>query len=65
MRITSDDVRFYIRRLYFTERLSFEQIADKLGLAVRTVRGAIVIDGGARPASPARTPGPFHQESDA
>ena len=62
MRITSDDVRMYIRRLYFAERLTFEQIADRLGLSVRTVRRAVVIDGGVRPS---RKPGPFHKESDA
>lgn len=61
MRITSNDVRQHIRRLYFTERLSFEQIAERLGLSLRTVRRAVVIDGGVRPA---RTPGPFHKESD-
>ena len=62
MRITSNDVRVYIRRLYFTERLSFEQIADRLGLSLRTVRRAVVIDGGVRTAC---RPGPFHKESDA
>ncbi len=61
MRITSNDVRQHIRRLYFTERLSFEQIAERLGFSVRTVRSAVVIDGGAHPA---RTPGPFQKESD-
>lgn len=62
MAVISNDVRQHIRRLYFTERLSFEQIAERLGFSLRTVRRAIVIDGGIRPT---RNPGPFHKESDA
>lgn len=62
MRITSHDVQLHVRRLYFTERLTFEQIAERLGMSLRTVRRAVVIDGGLRPP---RNPGPFHKESDA
>lgn len=56
-----DEVRLMIRRLFFTERLSIEEIAERLGFSVRTVRRAVVIDGGA-----SRQPqhGPFHKESD-
>ena len=55
-----ESVRIYIRRLYFTERLSFEQIASRLDVPLDTVRKAVVIDGGV---PPTRKPGPFHEEN--
>ena len=56
-----DDVRVHIRQLFFTEHLSIEEIAERLGFSVRTVRRAVVIDGGAdRPI----VRGPFHKEND-
>ncbi|MGN6105490.1 MAG: hypothetical protein ACTHU0_10330 [Kofleriaceae bacterium] len=57
MRPIRESVRVVIRRLYFTERRSFEQISERLGVSTQTVRDAIVLDGGARP--PRKT-GPFH-----
>ena len=56
MSLQADDVRLLIRRMYFTEHFSIEQIAGCTGLPVHTVRRAIVIDGGAR------VTGPYHQE---
>ncbi len=57
-----DDVRVQIRRLFFTERLSIDQIAERLGFSVRTVRRAVVIDGGA---DRRRVHGPYNsQEND-
>lgn len=60
MRPIRESLRIYIRRLYFTERLSFEQIARRLDVSLATVRNAVVLDGGV-PA--AREPGPFHEEN--
>ena len=60
MRPMSESVRIHIRRLYFTQRLSFEQIAERLGIPTDIVRDAVVIDGGL---AKARTPGPFYQEN--
>lgn len=53
-----DDVRLLIRRMYFTEHFSIEQIAGCTGLTGRTVRRALVIDGGLR------VTGPYHQENE-
>jgi len=53
-----DDVRLLIRRMYFTERFSIGQIAGCTGLSARTVRRALVIDGGVR------VTGPYHQEDE-
>ncbi len=61
MRPIRESIRVYIRRLYFTNRMSFEQIAERLGVSVAIVRGAVVIDGGA---APAPQPGPFLKERD-
>ena len=60
MRPMSEGVRIHIRRLYFTQRLSFEQVAERLGIPTDIVRDAVVIDGGL---PNARTPGPFHEEN--
>ena len=49
-----DDVRIHMRQLFFTEHLSIEEIAERLGFSVRTVRRAVVIDGGAERARGAR-----------
>jgi hypothetical protein len=51
-----DDVRLLIQHMYFTERFSIAQIAGCTGLSARTVRRALVIDGGLR------VTGPYHQE---
>ena len=56
-----DDVRVLIRRMFFSERLSIEQIAERIGFSTHTVRRAIVIDGGIR-AIP--EPGPYHEENE-
>lgn len=58
MRPIRESLRIHIRRLYFTERLSFEQIARRLDIPLAAVRSAIVIDGGA---PVVRTRGPYHQ----
>ena len=58
MPLLLDDVRQLIRRMYFTERFSIEQIAGCMGLSVRTVRHALVLDGGVR------VKGPYHQEGE-
>lgn len=58
MALLSDSVRLLIRRMYFTERFSIAQIAGCTGLSVRTVRGALVIDGGVR------VTGPYHEEEE-
>jgi hypothetical protein len=61
MTVLRDDVRLLIRRMFFTERLTIDAIAERLGFAARTVRRALVIDGGV-PASP--QPGPYHREDE-
>jgi hypothetical protein len=58
MSVQADDVRLLIRRMYFTEHFSIEQIAECTGLSTRTVRRALVIDGGVR------VTGPYHQEDE-
>ncbi len=58
MSLQADDVRLLIRRMYFTEHFSLEQIAACTGLSARTVRRALVIDGGVR------VTGPYHQEDE-
>ena len=58
MPLLLDDVRLLIRRMFFTERFSIEQIAACTGLSARTVRRALVIDGGLR------VSGPYHQEDE-
>jgi hypothetical protein len=58
MSLLLDDVRLLIRRMYFTEHFSIEQIAGCTGLSVRIVRRALVIDGGVR------VTGPYHQENE-
>lgn len=58
MPLLLDDVRLLIRRMYFTEHFSIERIAECTGLSVRTVRRALVIDGGLR------VTGPYHQEDE-
>jgi hypothetical protein len=57
MTLLLDDVRL-VRRMFFTERFSIEQIAECTGLPARTVRRALVIDGGLP------VTGPYHQEDD-
>ena len=52
------DVRLLIRRMYFTERFSVEQIAECTGLSARMVRRALVIAGGVC------ATGPYHQEDE-
>ena len=59
MLLLRDDVQLLIRRMFFTERFSLEQIAECTGFSARTVRRALVIDGGARATA---QPGPYHQE---
>jgi hypothetical protein len=44
--------------MFFIERFSLEQIAECTGLSARTVRRALVIDGGLRVA------GPYHREDE-
>jgi hypothetical protein len=56
MPLLLDDIRQLIRRMYFTERFSIGQIAGCTGLSVRTVRHALVLDGGVP------VTGPYHQE---
>ena len=56
-----DDVRDLIRRMFFCERLSIDTIAVYIGFSVRTVRRALVIDGGI---CTVPEPGPYHQESE-
>ena len=51
-----ESVRTYIRRLYFTGRLSFLEIGERLGMSVENVRAAIVLDGGLAPAASAPPP---------
>jgi hypothetical protein len=58
MTLLLDDVRLLIRRMFFTERFSIEQIAACTGFSARTVRRALVIDGGVR------VTGPYHQEDE-
>ena len=58
MTLLLDDVRLLIRRMFFTERFSIEQIAACTGLSARTVRRALVIDGGVR------VTGPYLQEDE-
>lgn len=58
MPLLLDDVRLLIRRMFFTERFSIEQIAACTGFSPRTVRRALVIDGGLR------VSGPYHQEDE-
>lgn len=53
-----ESVRIHIRRLYFTHRLSFVQIGERVGMSVETIRDAIVLDGGLTPAAPAGPPSP-------
>lgn len=60
MPLLLDDVRLLIRRMYFTERFSIEQIARCTGFSARTVRRALVIDGGLH----VRVTGPYHQEEE-
>ncbi|MCA9675268.1 MAG: sigma-70 family RNA polymerase sigma factor [Kofleriaceae bacterium] len=57
----SDDVRLMIRHLYFGEHMPMREIAEHLGFSIRTVRRALVIDGGVRPR---RARGPYHKEND-
>lgn len=58
MPLLLDDVRLLIRRMFFTERFTIEQIAACTGFSARTVRRALVIDGGLH------VSGPYHQEDD-
>ena len=58
MPLLSDDVRLLIRRMFFSERLSVDAIAERIGFSARTVRRALVIDGGLH--SP--EPGPYFKE---
>lgn len=58
MRPIRESLRIFIRRLYFTEHQTFQQIALRLGITIETVRSALVLDGGA-PAS--RTKGPYQE----
>jgi hypothetical protein len=58
MPLLLDDVRLLIRRMYFTEHFSIEQIAACTGLSARIVRRALVIDGGVR------VTGPYYQEEE-
>lgn len=53
-----DDVRVLIARMFFGERLAIEQIAERIGFSIQTVRRALVIDGGLR------VTGPYHQEDE-
>ncbi len=55
------DARTLIRRMFFTERLSIDAIAERLGFSVRTVRRTLVIDGGLC-ATP--NPGPYRPENE-
>ena len=57
MPLLSEDVRLFIRRMFFTERLTIDAIAERTGFSVRTVRRALVIDGGLT-----HQLGPYHQE---
>lgn len=57
MPLLSEDVRLFIRRLFFTERRTIDAIAERTGFSVHTVRRALVIDGGVT-----HEPGPYHQE---
>jgi DNA-binding transcriptional regulator LsrR (DeoR family) len=54
------DACMRIRRLFFLEHVSLENIAERLGVSGCTVRRALVIDAGTRP-GPER--GPFHKEN--
>ena len=54
MPLLLDDVRLLIRRMFFAERFSIVQIAGCTGLSARTVRRALVIDGGLRVSGPYR-----------
>lgn len=55
-----EDIRLTICRLFFREHCSLEQIADRIGCQVQTVRRVLVIDGGVKPAAPSH--GPYHKE---
>ena len=54
----SDDVRLLIRRMFFSERLSIDAIAERIGFSARTIRRALVIDGGGHTPEP----GPYYKE---
>ena len=58
MPLLLDDIRLLIRRMFFTEHFSIAQIAACTGLSARTVRRALVIDGGVR------VTGPYHQQDE-
>jgi hypothetical protein len=55
-----EEIRFVICRLFFREHCTIEQIAERLGCQVQTVRRVLVIDGGVK--TPAPTHGPYHKE---
>ena len=59
MRPIRESVRIHIRRLYFTSQLSMEAICERLGMSHKTVRDALVLDGG-KATTP--THGPYHKE---
>ena len=56
-----NETRLAIRHLYFVNQISIVEIAETLGVTVRTVRRALVIAGGA---SPERRTGPYGKETD-
>jgi hypothetical protein len=58
MRTLPKTTRARIRRLFFTNQLTFEEIATHLDVPLTSVRKALVLDGGA---APAYQPGPFQR----